>query len=1025
MASSTVDRDQQWLLNCLSATLDPSHDVRAFAEASLQQASLQPGFGSALSKVAANRELQFGLRQLAAVLLKQFIKKHWQEGEDSFEHPLVSSDEKAVIRKYLLMTLDDSHRKICTAVSMAVASIAVYDWPEDWPELLPNLLMLINDQTNMKRVQGALKCLSLLSEDLDDTVVPTLVPILFPTLHKIVSSPQSYDKHLRAKALSIVYSCVSVLGAMSGVYKSETTEMINSFLKPWMDEFNIILREPVPSEDPDDWSIRMEVLKCLNQLIQNFPSIGVGEFVVIMGPLWQTFVSTLEVYLQSSIKGQEYPYQGSYDSDGAEKSLDFFIIQLFEFLLTIVSSRKFVKVMMNNINELVYYTLAFLQMTEQQVHTWSEDANEFVANEDDLTYSCRVSGALLLEEVVSSCGREGVDAIIEAAKRRFAESVHDKSASSTGWWRMREAILFALASLSEQLLEAEVSGLVSGNIGSLIEQMISEDIGAGVHEYPFLYARIFVSVAKFSSVISRGVLDNFLYASITTVSMDVPPPVKVGACHALSLLLTKANEGIVLPHIIGLLSSLTNLLSQASDETLHLVLETIRAAIMAGCEAIVAVEPNVSPILLNTWASNISDPFVSGEALEVLEAIKNSPGCVHPLISRVLPFVGPVLNTPQQQPDGLVAGSLDLLTMLLKNSPIDAVKLISDACFDAVIRIILQSEDHGEMQNATECLAAFVSGGRQDVLAWGGDSGFTMRSLLDVASRLLDPALESSGSLFVGNYILQLILHLPQQIAPHIWDMAAALVRRMQSAEIAGLRTSLILIFARLVHISVPNVQQFIDMLMTVPAEGYDNAFTYVMSEWTKLQGEIQGSYQIKVTTTALALLLSTMHGELGKINVQGYLIQSATGITTRLKAKSAPDQWTLMPLPAKILALLADALIEIQEQAPVGDEEEDSEWEEVEPADGDKDILRAAAAVSSDRPGYAQFEAMARVFDEEDGDDDDLSSIDDPINKVNLANYLVDFLIKFSESNRNLFDHLWQNLTQSQRTAIQAVLGR
>lgn len=38
-----------------------------------------------------------------------------------------------------------------------------------------------------------------------------------------------------------------------------------------------------------------------------------------------------------------------------------------------------------------------------------------------------------------------------------------------------------------------------------------------------------------------------------------------------------------------------------------------------GCEAIAAVEPHVSPILLNTWASNISDPFVSGEALEVLE----------------------------------------------------------------------------------------------------------------------------------------------------------------------------------------------------------------------------------------------------------------------------------------------------------------------------------------------------------------------------------------------------------------------
>lgn len=56
---------------------------------------------------------------------------------------------QAVIRKLLLFTLDDSHRKICTAISVAVASIATYDWPEEWPELLPCLLDLMNNRINM------------------------------------------------------------------------------------------------------------------------------------------------------------------------------------------------------------------------------------------------------------------------------------------------------------------------------------------------------------------------------------------------------------------------------------------------------------------------------------------------------------------------------------------------------------------------------------------------------------------------------------------------------------------------------------------------------------------------------------------------------------------------------------------------------------------------------------------------------------------------------------------------------------
>ena len=37
-----------------------------------------------------------------------------------------------------------------------------------------------------------------------------------------------------------------------------------------------------------------------------------------------------------------------------------------------------------------------------QVHTWSSDANQFVADEDDATYSCRVSGKQLLTELAAA-----------------------------------------------------------------------------------------------------------------------------------------------------------------------------------------------------------------------------------------------------------------------------------------------------------------------------------------------------------------------------------------------------------------------------------------------------------------------------------------------------------------------------------------------------------------------------------------------------------------------------------------------
>jgi len=46
---------------------------------------------------------------------------------------------------------------------------------------------------------------------------------------------------------------------------------------------------------------------------------------------------------------------------------------------------------------------------------------------------------------------------------------------------------------------------------------------------------------------------------------------------------------------------------------------------------------------------------------------------------------------------------------------------------------------------------------------------------------------------------LQLILQMPSHLSPYIPDLIAAIVRRMQTSSIAGLKSSLIVIIARLV----------------------------------------------------------------------------------------------------------------------------------------------------------------------------------------------------------------------------------
>ncbi|KAI5400735.1 hypothetical protein KIW84_065556 [Lathyrus oleraceus] len=87
---------------------------------------------------------------------------------------------------------------------------------------------------------------------------------------------------------------------MSGVYNVETGSLVVPLFKPWMEQFSSMLEIPVQSENPDDWSIRMEVLKCLNQFIQNFSSLIKSEFEAVWDDLCCDLTASLSKLLDVS-----------------------------------------------------------------------------------------------------------------------------------------------------------------------------------------------------------------------------------------------------------------------------------------------------------------------------------------------------------------------------------------------------------------------------------------------------------------------------------------------------------------------------------------------------------------------------------------------------------------------------------------------------------------------------------------------------------------------------------------------------
>lgn len=133
----------QRTLQLLASIQDPSKDVREAAEAGLGQLDLQPGHGIVLTNIALTSGAPNELRQLAAVLLKQNIKRHWIEGEKNYTPPVTTDEEKRYIKERLPAALSEPNSKVRTAVALAIATIARWDYPDDWPGLLEHLVSAI------------------------------------------------------------------------------------------------------------------------------------------------------------------------------------------------------------------------------------------------------------------------------------------------------------------------------------------------------------------------------------------------------------------------------------------------------------------------------------------------------------------------------------------------------------------------------------------------------------------------------------------------------------------------------------------------------------------------------------------------------------------------------------------------------------------------------------------------------------------------------------------------------------------
>ena len=89
------------------------------------------------------------------------------------------------------------------------------------------------------------------------------------------------------------------------------------------------------------------------------------------------------------------------------------VIQLMEVILSIVEHKSVSKYVEAAIGELVYTVIGYMQVTMDQIESWSTDINQYIADEAEDVVSVRVSAETLLAELADS-KKEKTLAVLQA-----------------------------------------------------------------------------------------------------------------------------------------------------------------------------------------------------------------------------------------------------------------------------------------------------------------------------------------------------------------------------------------------------------------------------------------------------------------------------------------------------------------------------------------------------------------------------------------------------------------------------------
>ncbi|XP_075967131.1 importin-9 [Anarhichas minor] len=996
------------LIETLTAILSPVQEVRAAAEEQIKVLEVTEEFGVHLAELTVDPQGALAIRQLASVILKQYVETHWCSQSEKFRPPETTDQAKAAIRELLPSSLREAISKVRSSVAYAVSAIAHWDWPEAWPQLFTLLMeMLVSGDVNA--VHGAMRVLTEFTREVTDTQMPLVAPVILPEMYKIFTMVEVYSIRTRSRAVEIFTTCANLICAIEELEKGAAKALIFPVVQQFTEAFVQALH--MPDGPSSDSGLKMEVLKAVTALVRNFPKPMVSSMQQILPIVWNTLTESAAFYVRTEVNYTE-EVDDPVDSDGEVLGFENLVFSIFEFVHTLLENNKLKSTVKKALPELIYYVILYMQITEDQIKVWTANPQQFVEDEDDDTfsYSVRISAQDLLLAVAAEFQNESAAALAAAATRHLQEAEQAKNSGNEHWWKIHEACMLALGSVKTIITENVKNGRIQFDMHGFLASVILADLNLPAAS-PFLLGRALWAASRFTAAMSPELIQQFLQATVSGLHDNQPPSVRISAVRAIwgycDQLKLSDSTHVLQPFLPSILEGLVQLAAQFSSEVLTLVMETLCIVCTVDPAFTISAENKICPLTIAIFLKYNNDPVVASLAQDIFKELAQIEGCQGPMQMRLIPTLVSIMQAPPDKiPAGLCATSIDILTTVVRNTKPPLSEMLVCQAFPVVAQCSLRTDDNTIMQNGGECLRAYVSVALEQVAQWRDEQGNSgLWYVMQVVNQLLDPRTSEFTAAFVGRLVSTLISRAGTQLGEQLDQILRAILSKMQQAETLSVMQSLIMVFAHLVH---SQLEPLLEFLCSLPGPTGKPALEFVMTEWMSRQHLFYGQYEGKVSTVALCKLLqhglNTDDKRLQDIVVKGEEIYSPEdGIRTRSKSAKNPERWTNIPLLVKLFKLIINELSTVVEanasRANAADWSQDSSgmWEQDEEGgdDEEEEDEGLSGQLLSDLISSKKYDDD---YYEDDDDDDDQDAVKDPIYQIDLQAYLTDFLTQFAQ---------------------------